>query len=143
MTQRSIIFFDTSALVATFLSNHPQYAWATQQRLAAPALAMSTHSLAEAFKVLSAHPYSLMPLSDVQKVMEALRQQLEIVPLEAGDYLAATQRCADLNLPGGAIYDTLIAQAALKAGASALVTLNAKHFKRLGPDIAALVRAPQ
>ncbi|WP_420594587.1 hypothetical protein [Deinococcus sp.] len=41
-----------------------------------------------------------------------------------------------------AIYDTLLAQAALKAGAGALVTLSPKHFSRLGEDIAALVRAP-
>ena len=142
MTPRSVTFFDTSALVAALLTNHPQHAWASQQRREAQARAMGVQSLAETFKVLSAHPHSMMPLADVQKVMHALCKQLEVMALDAADYLAATRRCADLGLPGGAIYDTLLAQAALKAGASALVTLNPKHFSRLGKDIAALVRAP-
>jgi hypothetical protein len=44
-----------------------------------------------------------------------------------------------LNLPG----DALIAQAAVKAGVDLLLTLNAKHFVRLGEEIKAIVRVPQ
>ena len=66
-----------------------------------------------------------------------------MLPLEAGDYLAAVTRCQDLGLQGGAVYDTLIAQAALRSGAGALVTLNAKHFVRLGEDVSRLVRSPE
>jgi predicted nucleic acid-binding protein len=46
------------------------------------------------------------------------------------------------NLPGGGIFDALIAQAALKAEADALLTMNAKHFTRLGEAIAARVQVP-
>ncbi|WP_168733554.1 hypothetical protein [Deinococcus sp. Arct2-2] len=52
-------------------------------------------------------------------------------------------RCRDLRLQGGAIYDTLITQAALRAGAAGLVTLNAKHFVRLGAEVEQLMIAPK
>jgi hypothetical protein len=43
---------------------------------------------------------------------------------------------ATLNLPGGGIFDALIAQAALKAEVAVLLTLNPNHFTRLGTAIA-------
>jgi predicted nucleic acid-binding protein len=48
-----------------------------------------------------------------------------------------------LNLPGGGIFDALIAQAALKANVDQLLTLNPKHFNRLSQTVASLVRVPQ
>lgn len=48
-----------------------------------------------------------------------------------------------LKLPGGGIFDALIAQAALKAEVDALFTLNPKHFTRLGPVIAQITQVPQ
>jgi predicted nucleic acid-binding protein len=50
---------------------------------------------------------------------------------------------AALNLPGGGIFDALIAQAALNAGVDILLTLNPNHFTRLGEAIANLVQVPQ
>ena len=47
-----------------------------------------------------------------------------------------------LNLPGGGIFDALIAQAALKASVDRLLTLNPKHFTRLSEAIALLVLMP-
>jgi predicted nucleic acid-binding protein len=52
------------------------------------------------------------------------------------------QRLEKLNLVGGAIYDALIAQAALKAKAERLLTLNPSHFLRLGQDVEAVVLVP-
>lgn len=40
----------------------------------------------------------------------------------------------ELLLQGGAVYDTLVAQAAECAGVTGLVTLNARRFARLGED---------
>jgi predicted nucleic acid-binding protein len=48
-----------------------------------------------------------------------------------------------LNLPGGGIFDALIAQAALKSSADRLLTLNPKHFTRLDTAIADLVHVPE
>ncbi|WP_242051572.1 hypothetical protein [Nostoc sp. FACHB-280] len=49
---------------------------------------------------------------------------------------------ATLNFPGGAIFDALIAQAALKAQVDILLTLNPNHFTRLGSAIASIVQVP-
>jgi predicted nucleic acid-binding protein len=50
--------------------------------------------------------------------------------------LAEIAQMVALNLPGGGIFDALIAQAALKANADILLTLNFNHFTRLGEVIA-------
>ncbi len=46
------------------------------------------------------------------------------------------------QLPSGGIFDALIAQAALKAEVDVILTLNAKHFVRLGAVIAEKVQQP-
>jgi len=43
---------------------------------------------------------------------------------------------ASLQLPGGGIFDALIAQAAIKISADRLATLNPKYFTRLSSTIA-------
>jgi hypothetical protein len=46
-------------------------------------------------------------------------------------------------IPGGGIFDALIAQAAIKAQADVLQTLNPNHFTRLGEAIAEKIQVPQ
>ncbi|MGI8499563.1 MAG: hypothetical protein ACR2LR_00255 [Hassallia sp.] len=64
------------------------------------------------------------------------------IPLTADDYQQAIACMVGLNLPGGGIFDALIAQAALKAGVDILLTLNPNHFTRLGQDLAKWVQVP-
>jgi hypothetical protein len=59
------------------------------------------------------------------------------------DYDAAIDRMVTLNLPGDGIFDALIAQAAVKASVDVLLTLNPKHFVRLGEEISSIVQVPQ
>lgn len=47
-----------------------------------------------------------------------------------------------LGFTGGAIYDSLIAHCALKIKVNKILTLNGKHFLRLGNYIADLVEIP-
>jgi hypothetical protein len=47
------------------------------------------------------------------------------------------------QIPGDGIFDVLIAQAALKADVDVILTLNPKHFIRLGTVIAAKVQQPK
>lgn len=65
------------------------------------------------------------------------------MPLLVDDYQTAIAQMVTLNFPGGGIFDTLIAQAALKAEVDALLTLNPNHFTRLGNAIAQIVQVPQ
>jgi predicted nucleic acid-binding protein len=64
------------------------------------------------------------------------------IPLAAEDYQQAIARMVGLNLPGGGIFDALIAFAALKAEVDILLTLNPNHFTRLGQDVAQRVQVP-
>lgn len=140
-----VTLFDTSALVAALVGNHPQFTWADAQVQAAQergALAVCAHTLAEAYAVMTAPPKLRYPPARVVEVLSDLTGHWTVLPLGEADYLDAMTRCRDLGLQGGAVYDTLIAQAAVRAGVTGLVTLNAKHFVRLGDDVQRLVTAP-
>jgi predicted nucleic acid-binding protein len=84
-----------------------------------------------------------MQPQEAKQLLEGYLEYLEAVPLDKTDYQAAIAQMTALNLPGGGIFDALIAQAALKARAERLVTLNAKHFTRLEETLAALVYVPE
>lgn len=77
-----------------------------------------------------------------QSLISDLVQYLTVIPLIADDYQAAIAQMASLNLPGGGIFDALIAQAALKADVDLLFTLNPKHFTRLSAEISHRVQVP-
>ena len=137
-----LTLLDTSTVVACIYAAHPQHAWALEQRHRAEAVVLSAHSLAEVYKVVTGHPrIRFTPELALQTVAD-LAAQSRVIPLTAGDYQAALTRCARLGLSGSVIFDALIAQAALKAEAGAIVTLNPRDFLRLGDDVRALVVSP-
>jgi predicted nucleic acid-binding protein len=138
-----VTVFDSSALVAALTRAHPRFAWADEQVQTTTQPALCAHSLAECYAVMTAHPQLRYPPAQVRVVLDDLATRWTVLPLLPADYLDAMTRCRDLGLQGGAIYDTLIAQATLRAEAGALVTLNAKHFVRLGADVKRLVVAPE
>ena len=138
-----VTVFDTSAIVAAHAKAHPQFTWADEQIQAARQPALCAHSLAESYAVMTGHPHLRYPPAQVREVLTHLTRTWTVLSLEPDDYLAAMTRCQDLGLQGGAVYDTLIAQVALRAEAVGLVTLNAKHFVRLGEDMQRLVLSPE
>lgn len=140
--------FDTSVIIAAALSQHPNHAPCFAQLQAAKAAhirgCLSTHSLTELYSVLTRMPSQpRMQPQEAKQLLEGYLEYLEAVPLDKTDYQAAIAQMTALNLPGGGIFDALIAQAALKARAERLVTLNAKHFTRLEETLAALVYVPE
>lgn len=74
--------------------------------------------------------------------IQEVRNLLTVVTLEEEDYISTLSKAAALNMPGGIIYDHLIARCALKAEADVLYTWNVGDFSRLGPEIARIVRTP-
>ena len=140
------VLFDTSTLVASSIREHPFFDWSStwvKRALRGEVEGfISTHSMAELFAILTAHPKTRFPVAQATQAIEALLRSLQPTALDASDYRTALARAAELKLMGGAIYDVLHAQAFLKAGADSLVTLNAKHFLRLGEDIALKVESP-
>lgn len=138
----SLTFFDTSTLVAALFPDHPRHGWAMTQKQAASAIGISTHTLAETYKVLTVHPRLGIQPPDAVGLLEAATANMTRVALDTPLYFAAMRRCVAGNLPGSVIFDALIAQAATQAQATRLVTLNPRDFNRLGADVAAIVVHP-
>ena len=77
-----------------------------------------------------------------QRLIDENLLSFTAIPLTADDYQKAISLMVRLNFPGGGIFDTIIAQAALKAKADTILTLNPNHFTRLGKDISQRVKVP-
>ena len=142
------VLFDTSVIVAASLPQHqhhsPCFIQIQAAKLAQIKGYLSTHSLAELYSVLTRMPSQpRICARDAKHLIESHLQYLETVVLDQGDYQAAIAQMTALNLPGGGIFDALIAQAALKSSAERLLTLNPKHFTRLGTELAQIVYVPQ
>ena len=136
--------FDTSTLVAAILTGHNSHAVCLPQLQKAQAREVqgiiSTHTLAELYSVLTRIPQTQITPVLAQKTIRDNLQTFEVVPLTAEDYMAAIDLMVQHQIPGGGIFDALIAQAAIKAEADVILTLNPKHFVRLGTAIAKRVQ---
>jgi predicted nucleic acid-binding protein len=141
------VFFDTSTLVAALVVQHPSHLVCLPRLLRVQggqdSGLVSTHSLAELYSVLTRLPYRprIHP-GDAQRLMVENLKAFDKIQLDESDYERAIAQMVECNLPGGGIFDALIAQAALKRDADALLTLNLKHFVRLSADIARRVEVP-
>jgi predicted nucleic acid-binding protein len=142
------VLFDTSILVAALVVSHPQHAICFPRLKAAQSNHIegfiSTHSLAETYSVITRLPIQprIAP-EQAKSIITDISQHLNSVSLLSDDYVVAIAQMAALNLPGGGIFDALIAQAAVKANVDILLTLNPNHFIRLGEAIANRVQVPQ
>lgn len=142
------VLFDTSVLVAAIVVNHPRHAvcipWLERATSGVIEGYISTHTLAETYAVLTRLPLSPRIAPELaQRLMAENLRSFKIVPLMSEDYQCAIDTMVNLSLTGGGIYDTLIAQAALKASVNILLTLNPDHFTRLGDEIARRVQTPE
>lgn len=136
----STFLFDTSVLVPRCIITHPH----RMRALAAIAestqsgndCCISMHSLAETFAVLSALPIN--PRISAEKALFLIEteilQYFVVVPLSVDAYRQAMADIARVGRSGGAIYDSLILQAARNINASRLYTFNEKHFRPLLQD---------
>jgi predicted nucleic acid-binding protein len=142
------VLFDTSVVIAASLPQHPNHSACFACLLQSAQVQqfdgyLSTHSLAEIYSVLTRMPSQprITPIA-AQSIINSHLQYLETVSLNAADYQLAIAQMTILQLPGGGIFDALIAQAALKISANRLLTLNPKHFTRLSPAIAQITVSP-
>lgn len=142
------VLFDTNVIVASLSEAHEMYdrckPWFDQAQIDQTIEGLiSTHSLAECYSILTRlpPPYRISPAT-VDRLLTENLTQFTRVSLTAEDYQTAIRRVVQLNISGGGIYDAVIAQAALKANVDLLLTCNAKHFIRLGTEIAQLVQIP-
>lgn len=140
------ILFDTNVLIAGCLPGHPHFeaarAWLDAAVLRKFEFVVSAHSIAEAYRVMTAIPYR-PPLTTIA-VWQILRlnvlQHAGIVGLSTTDHLKCLQNVAIAGQRSGIIYDALIVQTAVATGADRILTINQRHFQQLWPyDPAAIL----
>jgi predicted nucleic acid-binding protein len=141
------ILFDTSVLVAGILVKHPHHfaCWSYLEKVKKGEIkgVIVTHTLAELFSVISAFPSQPRFSPQItQRLIKENLQEFEIISLTETDYYQVMENMVNLGFTGGAIYDSLIAHCAVKINVDKILTLNSKHFIRLGNSIAQLVEIP-
>jgi predicted nucleic acid-binding protein len=129
--------FDTSVIVAALVTAHPSHAravaWLRRAKAGEVEMAVSSHTLAELFAVLTTLPVSprISPDMAWRLIHENIERTAKVTNIKASDYYRIIQKLKDRGLYGGIIYDALIFEAALLSGAEVLLTLNASDFERL------------
>ncbi|MBI2754086.1 MAG: PIN domain-containing protein [Betaproteobacteria bacterium] len=139
MTARAAatFFVDTSCIIAAVCAWHQRHREAAAQverRLVArQRLATAAHALAEAYAVLTRFPapHRLSPADALALLEGNFIDGVRIVALDADGYRSLLRRAAKEGISGGRTYDAVIAECALKAKASVLLTFNAGHFANL------------
>jgi predicted nucleic acid-binding protein len=138
-------FFDTSVLVAAAVATHQQH----HRSIAVFAGAdretgcCALHTLAELYATLTRMPGKQRIVSDQALLfLDEVEERLELVGLNPREYRLAIDQAARHGVLGGTMYDALLGQCALKAGATRILTWDVTHFQRLGPAIADRVRTP-
>jgi predicted nucleic acid-binding protein len=99
--------------------------------------------MAELYATLTRLPGSQrLSSEDASVFIHELSNRISIVTLKEREYLKTISRLVSAGIAGGAVYDALLAQCALKCEADVLYTWNVTDFRRLGPEIANKVRTP-
>jgi len=142
------ILFDTSVVIAAMIEPHPMHSfafpWLKRAKSKEFQLFIACHTLAETYAVLTTLPVSpkITPLMAQHLIDQNLKTISKIVPLSSYDYFSVVRSLARASLPGGSIYDALIARAAQKSRVDKLLTLNMEHFKRVWPEGTEIIFSP-
>ncbi len=139
-------FIDTSVLVATFHVEHPHHhpSFDLFVRCRKDDACCGRHSLAEVYGTLTGMRVASRRASGDQVMLFIgnICEHFTLVGLDEQEYLQTLEASASAGLLGGAIYDALLGQCALKVGAETLYTWNTKDFLRLPAAIADRVKTP-
>ncbi|QQR80875.1 MAG: PIN domain-containing protein [Deltaproteobacteria bacterium] len=137
-----MILFDTSIFIAGFITTHPRHepCLSAIQKVHKGNLkaAISCHSVAESYSVLSAYPShpKITPAVAEKLIEENILKYFEVIELSLNDYRKAIARVREANLSSGAIFDSLIIQAAHKKNIRRIYSGDLSDFTRLsGSDI--------
>jgi predicted nucleic acid-binding protein len=136
---------DTSVLVSAFYADHQHHAQSLDLllRFDKREACCAAHSLAEVYATLTGMPARSRVAGDLALLfLHDARERLTPIALDPAEYLETIRQVAAMSLVGGAVYDALIGQCALKAQAEIVYTWNTRHFERLPDPIARLVQRP-
>src|SRR5690606_31853082 len=118
-----------NVLVAVSIERHPHHepchSWMALA-LARTELLVSTHTLAELYAQLTRKGVGLSP-PEARWFVRRYASLVRVVSLSSTDYLDLIDTAVARRLEGGMIYDMIHAQAARKAQARQIATINVAH----------------
>jgi predicted nucleic acid-binding protein len=123
------LYLDSSVLVAALVEDEPAHEQCLQL-LRKKDLATWTHALAEVFATLTGGRLGLrVPPGVAAELIDAsLSPRLRLIELTGADHLGAIRESESVGVRAGAIFDFLHLIAARRSSATALFTLNIRHF---------------
>jgi len=136
---------DTTCLIAAVCGWHEQHrAAATEigRRLdRGERLSIAAHALSEAYAVLTRlpPPHRLGPVDAWELLRANFTEGVLLVALSARQHVALLRRLAETGVTGCRTDDAVIAECAGRAGASVLLTFNARHFEPAPKNLAVVV----
>lgn len=142
------IFFDTSVLVSAFVNAHPKHAnclpWLQKVKKKEIEGIISVHSLIEIYSILTKLPLSprINPALALNLIKENILEDFELVTYGKKDYINLLDELSRGNIAGGASYDGLILNAAIKVTADKILTLNVNDFIRVCPQLVRIISEP-
>ena len=122
--------FDTSVLVAALVKPHPLHeravSWLKRAKTGEVVMAISAHTLAEIYAVLTTLPVSprISPDMAWRLIHENIEKTATVISMDGADYIETILRLKERGFSGGIVYDALIFYAAVKSKAETLLTLS-------------------
>ncbi len=139
-------FLDTSVLVAAFYADHEHHQASLDVflRFGRHQACCAAHSLAEVYAILTSMPPPRRVSGDEALLfLGDIRDRMTLVALDENEYFQLMEASAAARLAGGAVYDAILGQCALKANADVVYTWNLKDFLRLPQPVSSRVRKPE
>jgi len=134
------ILYDSSAIIALIVKEHPKYDQAVQTYMKLSkkknSFYICTHTIAEVFRSITrGADYLITTAGEANQIInEVILPVFDTVDLTTSDYVHVLSVMEKNQLTGAIIYDALISQSAAKINADYLVTFNAKDFQRVFPE---------
>ncbi len=142
------VFFDTSVIIAAFISAHPRHEnslhWLQRVKKKEIEGVISVHSLIESYSILTTLPLSpkIYPSLAGNLIKENILKDFAIIRYSTVDYIRLLNELSSNNVTGGASYDGLILFATRKIKVDRILTLNVSDFIRISPQLAAIIAEP-
>ena len=138
-------FFDTSVLVPVFYGDHVHHRASIELFIQYEKSegCCGAHGLVEVYSTLTRLP-GRHRISGEQAMLfvGSIRERLSVIALTSQEYADALEASAARGIVGGSIYDSILADCAIKSKAETIYTWNEKHYAQCGPNVTARLRTP-
>jgi predicted nucleic acid-binding protein len=137
-------FFDTNVLVAATIPTHVHHerSFSRLATLRKAGGSCSAPTLAETYNTLTRPTLYGIPAYAAVKILEEVAQAFTLISLTTKEILSTLEDASTKNLIGPLVFDALLMACARKAGATAIYTSNTRDFRKIAPDLAAIIQEP-